>query len=55
VIATARPGAEADFVRGLGSSETVDYTGDVAAQVRELSPDGVDVVVQLAGDRAALA
>ncbi|MCP2323939.1 NADPH:quinone reductase-like Zn-dependent oxidoreductase [Hamadaea flava] len=55
VIASARPGEEADFVRGLGAAETVDYTGDVAAQVRQITPDGVDAVVHLAGDGAALA
>lgn len=55
VIATARPGGEVDFVRGLGASEVVDYTGDVAAQVRALSPDGVDVVLHFAGDGAELA
>ncbi|NUT35274.1 MAG: zinc-binding dehydrogenase, partial [Hamadaea sp.] len=54
VIATARPGAETDFVRGLGAAETVDHTGDLAAQVRRISPDGVDVIVHLAGDGAAL-
>ena len=55
VIGTARPGAEADFVRGLGAAEVVDYTGDVPGQVRALSPDGVDVVLHFAGDGATLA
>jgi NADPH:quinone reductase-like Zn-dependent oxidoreductase len=55
VIATARPGAEADFVRGLGAAEVLDYTGDVAAQARTVSPDGVDVVLHFAGDGATLA
>lgn len=55
VIATARPGEEADFVRGLGASDVVDYTGDVAAQVQTLRPDGVDVVLHFAGDGAKLA
>jgi NADPH:quinone reductase-like Zn-dependent oxidoreductase len=55
VIATARPGAETDLVRGLGASEVVDHTGDLAAQVRALAPGGVDVVLHLAGDGAALA
>jgi len=50
VIATARPGAAADFVRGLGASNVVDHTGDVAAQVRAISPDGVNAVLHLAGD-----
>lgn len=55
VIATARPGEETDFVRGLGAAETVDYTGDVAAQVRQIAPDGVDAIMHLAGDGGALA
>src|SRR3954447_5623099 len=55
VIATARPGEEAAFVRGLGAHEVVDHTGDLSAQVREVSPAGVDVIVHLAGDGATLA
>lgn len=54
VIATARPGAESDFVRGLGAADVVDHTGDLAAQVRAIGPDGVDVVLHLAGDGEAL-
>jgi NADPH:quinone reductase-like Zn-dependent oxidoreductase len=54
VIATAKPGEEAEFVTGLGAQHTVDYTGDVPAQVRVISPQGVDAVVHLAGDGAAL-
>ena len=41
VIATARPGAEEEFVRGLGATHVVDYTGDLGAQVRAIAPDGV--------------
>jgi NADPH:quinone reductase-like Zn-dependent oxidoreductase len=55
VIATAKPGEEADFVRGLGAQEVVDHTGDLPAQVRQASPGGVDVIVHLAGDGSALA
>jgi NADPH:quinone reductase-like Zn-dependent oxidoreductase len=55
VIATAKPGEEAEFVRALGAHEVVDHTGDVPAQVREVSPAGVDVIVHLAGDGATLA
>lgn len=54
VVATAKPGKEAEFVRDLGAHETVDHTGDVPAQVREVSPGGVDVIVHLAGDPTAL-
>jgi NADPH:quinone reductase-like Zn-dependent oxidoreductase len=55
VIATAKPGEEADFVRGLGAHEVVDYTGDLPAQVRAAAPQGVDVIVHLAGDGSVLA
>jgi NADPH:quinone reductase len=44
VIATARPDDET-WIRGLGASETVDYARDVAAQVREAHPDGVDALI----------
>jgi NADPH:quinone reductase-like Zn-dependent oxidoreductase len=55
VIATARPGAESDFVRDLGAHDVVDYTGDLAAQLRALVPGGVPAVVHLAGDGAQVA
>jgi NADPH:quinone reductase-like Zn-dependent oxidoreductase len=54
VIATAKPGDEANFVRDLGASHGVDYTGDVAAQVRAIRPGGVEAVLHFAGDGAAL-
>jgi len=50
VIATAKPGAAADFVRRLGATHTVDYTDDLAAQVRAIAPDGVAAVIHAAGD-----
>ncbi|WCN79083.1 NADP-dependent oxidoreductase [Micromonospora sp. LH3U1] len=55
VIATAKPGEEADFVRGLGAHQVVDHTGDLPAQIRAAAPDGVDVIVHLAGDGSVLA
>ncbi len=55
VIATARPGAEEEFVRGLGARRVVDYAGDLEAQVRAIAPDGVPAIVHLAGDGAQLA
>jgi len=54
VIATARPGEPAELVSSLGAKHVVDYTGDVAAAVRAVEPDGVDKVVHAAGDPAAL-
>lgn len=54
VIATARPGAEADYVSGLGATHTVDYTGDLAAAVHALAPNGVDKALHAAGDPATL-
>src|SRR5688572_25003194 len=54
VIATAKPGEDADFVRDLGASHSVDYTGDVTAQVRATQPGGVDAVLHFAGDGAQL-
>jgi NADPH:quinone reductase-like Zn-dependent oxidoreductase len=55
VIATAKPGAEEEYVRDHGATHVVDYTGDIAGQVRAIAPDGVDAVVHLAGDPVALA
>ena len=46
VIASVRSGDE-DFVTGLGAAETVDYTGDLAAAVRDRYPDGVDAAIDL--------
>lgn len=54
VIATAHTEEERAQVTGLGVAEVVDYTGDVAAQVLADHADGVDVIVHLAGDPAAL-
>jgi NADPH:quinone reductase-like Zn-dependent oxidoreductase len=55
VIATARPGPEADFVRDLGAAHTVDYTADLTAQVRAIAPGGVQGALHFAGDGATLA
>jgi NADPH2:quinone reductase len=49
VIATAHTDEERGLVARLGSDETVDHTADLSAQVRSIAPDGVDVVVHLAG------
>jgi NADPH:quinone reductase-like Zn-dependent oxidoreductase len=44
VIASVRPGDEG-FVTDLGAAETVDYTGDPLATIRERYPDGIDAVI----------
>ncbi len=54
VIGTARPGQEEEYVRRLGAAHTVDYTGDIAAAVTAIAPQGVDKVLHAAGDAAAL-
>ena len=55
VIGTAQPGQEEEYVRSLGAAHTVGYTGDVAAAVKAIAPEGVDKVVHAAGDPAGLA
>ena len=50
VIATAKSQNEIDHVRELGATDTVDYTQDVAGQVLNLVPEGVDAVLHFAGD-----
>lgn len=52
VIATARPAAR-DLMTGLGAAEIVDRDAVAADAIRANHPDGVDVVVHLAGDPAA--
>lgn len=52
VVATARPGEQADVLRELGASEVLDWTsGDLERQVRDVVPDGVDALVDLARPR----
>ena len=54
VIATARPGQEEDYVRGLGATHAVDYTSDLVPAVHAIAPDGVDKALHAAGDPAAI-
>jgi NADPH:quinone reductase-like Zn-dependent oxidoreductase len=54
VIATAKRGAESDFVRQHGATDVVDPQGDLVAQVTALAPTGVDAVAHLAADANAL-
>lgn len=49
VIATASSAEEIELVKQLGAAHTVDYKGDVAAQVSEINADGVDVILHFAG------
>jgi NADPH:quinone reductase-like Zn-dependent oxidoreductase len=49
VIATAHSDEDRELVTRLGADEVVDDAGDLAGEVRVLAPDGVDVVVHLAG------
>ena len=44
VVATSLS-EDAEWLRGLGAGEVVDYSGDVAAAVRETNPDGVDALI----------
>lgn len=53
VIATASSDEEKALVTGLGAAHTVDYKGDVTEQVKAIAADGVDVVLNFAGDPAA--
>lgn len=55
VIATARSDEGQTFVRDLGATDVVDYSGDVVAQVRAIAPNGIDAVIHFAGDGVALA
>jgi len=41
-------------VRGLGAAHAVDYTGDIAAAVHAITPDGVDKALHAAGDPAVI-
>jgi NADPH:quinone reductase-like Zn-dependent oxidoreductase len=55
VIGTARPGEQAEAVRGFGATYVVDFVGDLAAAVRGVAPDGVTKVLHAAGDPTVLA
>lgn len=46
VLAPGLP-EDRDYLRGLGVAEALDRNGDVAAQVRERHPDGVDALLDL--------
>jgi NADPH2:quinone reductase len=49
VVTTVSSDAKAELARAAGAHHVVDYTSeDVAARVREVAPDGVDLVVEVA-------
>lgn len=51
VIATVASGAEAERMTALGAAYTVDYKkAPIEEQVRQLYPDGVDVLIDLVGN-----
>jgi NADPH2:quinone reductase len=54
VLATAGTPEEKALVTAVGATRWVDYRSDVAAAVRAAHAGGVDVVIHLAGDPAAL-
>jgi NADPH2:quinone reductase len=47
IIAPGLP-EDHDYLRGLGVAEVLDRSGDIAAQVRERHPDGVDALADFA-------
>jgi NADPH2:quinone reductase len=48
-------GPNLDYVRERGAADVIDYTqGDAGEAVRARCPDGVDAIVDLAGDKAEL-
>jgi NADPH:quinone reductase-like Zn-dependent oxidoreductase len=57
VIATARSGEEAAFVKALGAQRSVDYTGDAEADagtMASVEPGGIDVILHFGGDATGL-
>jgi len=54
VTGTAKDEAGKALITSLGAAGIVDHSGDVSGEVRELHPDGVDVVLHFAGDAQVL-
>lgn len=55
VVAICR-GENADYARGLGATDVIDYTvGDVVDAIRSRYPDGIDAVAYMHGDAERLA
>ena len=55
VVASTRNRDHHQYLTSLGADNVVVGSGDLAAQVRELVPDGVDAALHLAGDVDAVA
>src|SRR6266545_2453617 len=55
VLVSGAPGAETDHVRQFGAAHVVDRTQDLAAQVHQIAPDGLDAILHFAGDPFVLA
>lgn len=49
VVATAGGEAKLDYCRSIGAQHAISYRGDWPAEVREVAPDGVDVVLDNMG------
>jgi NADPH:quinone reductase len=55
IVAVSR-GGRAEYARGLGAADVVDYTvGDATQLLRERYPDGIDAVLDFAGQRELVA
>ena len=49
-------GKNADYVRGLGATDVIDYTaGDVVTAIRDRYPDGIDAIADMHGDKDEVA
>jgi NADPH2:quinone reductase len=54
VVATVSTEAKAELARAAGADHVLRYTADdLAAQIREIAPDGVDVIVEVAASANA--
>jgi NADPH:quinone reductase len=54
VVATVSTDAKAELARAAGADHVLRYTADdLAAQIREIAPDGVDVIVEVAASANA--
>jgi NADPH2:quinone reductase len=55
-VAAVCRGENADYARGFGAADVIDYTtGDIADAVRSRFPGGIDAIADMHGDRESLA